>query len=130
MIREKSASLYANIKAQCSTLRTYYIIRVFSFRTDNTRATRQRTATVEDNYSRLSLSRIPRDSLKFFEISELRHIRFAEMGTKYLEQLHLTTICVPGLSKLKIYWKYCGKEEKLLLRSNFSSFPQYFFTCC
>ena len=21
--------------------------------------------------------------------------------------------------------KYCGKEEKLLLRSNFSSFPQY-----
>ena len=22
--------------------------------------------------------------------------------------------------------KYCGKEEKLLLRSNFSSFPQYF----
>ena len=26
--------------------------------------------------------------------------------------------------------KYCGKEEKLLLRSNFSSFPQYFqYTC-
>ena len=25
-----------------------------------------------------------------------------------------------------IYRKYCGKEEKLLLRSNFSSFPQYF----
>ena len=22
--------------------------------------------------------------------------------------------------------KYCGKEEKLLLRSNYSSFPQYF----
>ena len=29
-------------------------------------------------YSRLSLSRIPRDSLKNFEISVLRHIRFAE----------------------------------------------------
>ena len=26
--------------------------------------------------------------------------------------------------------KYCGKEEKLLLRSNFSSFLQYCFTCC
>ena len=26
-----------------------------------------------------------------------------------------------------IFKKYCGKEEKLLLRSNFSSFPQYFF---
>ena len=27
---------------------------------------------------------------------------------------------------LEKYRKYCGKEEKLLLRSNFSSFPQYF----
>ena len=31
-----------------------------------------------------------------------------------------------GMLVLEIYWKYCGKEEKLLLRSNFSSFPQYF----
>ena len=30
-------------------------------------------------YSRLSLSRIPRDSLKNFEISVVRHIRFAEL---------------------------------------------------
>ena len=30
-------------------------------------------------YSRLSLSRTPRDSIKHFEISVLRHIRFAEM---------------------------------------------------
>ena len=29
--------------------------------------------------------------------------------------------------EVEIYWKYCGKKEKLLLRSNFSSFPQYFF---
>ena len=29
-------------------------------------------------YSRLSLSRIPRDSMKYFEISVPRHIRFAE----------------------------------------------------
>ena len=34
------------------------------------------------------------------------------------------------LLKLELYWKYCGKEEKLLLRSNFSSFPQYFIICC
>ena len=27
-----------------------------------------------------------------------------------------------------MYWKYCGKGEKLLPRSNFSSFPQYFIT--
>ena len=33
-------------------------------------------------YSRLSLSRIPRDSLKYFEISVPRHIRFAEFRKK------------------------------------------------
>ena len=31
-----------------------------------------------NEYSRLSLSRIPRDSLKYFEISVPRHIGFAE----------------------------------------------------
>ena len=33
-------------------------------------------------YSRLSLSRIPRDPLKYFEISVARHIRFAELRKK------------------------------------------------
>ena len=33
-------------------------------------------------YSRLSLSRIPRDSLKYFEISVVQHIRFAELRKK------------------------------------------------
>ena len=128
-------------------------------------------------YSRVSLSRIPRDSIKYFEISVPWHIRFAELRKKSFEhhhhiiiigflinmqvqgqhphqwtpfqiagllhawqishqifrciyQLHLTNIYVIGLLKFEIYWKYCGKEKKLLLRSNFSSFPQYFFTCC
>ena len=36
-----------------------------------------------NKYSRLSLSRIPRDSLKYFEISVPRHIRFAEFRKKY-----------------------------------------------
>ena len=33
-------------------------------------------------YSRLSLSQIPRDSLKYFEISVPRHVRFAELRKK------------------------------------------------
>ena len=33
-------------------------------------------------YSRLSLSRIPRDSLKYFEIAVPRHVRFAEFRKK------------------------------------------------
>ena len=36
-------------------------------------------AVHQNNYSRLSLSRIPRESLKYFDISVLRHIRFAEL---------------------------------------------------
>ena len=41
-------------------------------------------------YSRLSLSRIPRDSLKYFEISVARHIRFAELR-KNIIRLPVTT---------------------------------------
>ena len=58
-------------------------------------------------------------TIKYFEISVLRHIRFAELGKK-IEKPHLTYIYVNEILKLEIYWKYCGK------RSNFSSFPQYF----
>ena len=36
-------------------------------------------------YSRLSLSRNPRDSTKHFEISVLRHIRFAELRKQLIE---------------------------------------------
>ena len=36
----------------------------------------------DHRYSRLSLSRTQRDSLKYFEISVVRHIRFAELRKK------------------------------------------------
>ena len=60
-------------------------------------------------YSRLSLSRSPRDSLKYVEISVPRHIRFAELRKK----LNRTTtfhkwICnlIPEIRDLlKILWK-------------------------
>ena len=84
---------------------------------------------IRKKYSRLSLSRIPRDSVKYFEISIPRHIRFAELRKQSIDQPYLTNVYVIWLLKLDVYWKYCGKEEKLLLRSNFSYFPQYFVTC-
>ena len=65
--------------------------------------------------SQLSPSWIPGDSIKYFEISVPRHIRFAELRKKLFEQPHLTNIYVIGLLKLEIYSKYCGKEEKLLI---------------
>ena len=42
------------------------------------------------NYSRLSLSRSRKDPLKHFEISVLRHIRFAELREIPNEQLNFT----------------------------------------
>ena len=43
--------------------------------------------------------------------------------TSYLE---VNILSLPKRENLTTGKKYCGKEEKLLLRSNFSSFPQYF----
>ena len=45
-------------------------------------------------YSRLSLSRSPRDSMKHFEISELRHIRFAELRKKNKSNTHISKMNV------------------------------------
>ena len=60
-------------------------------------------------YSRLLLFRIPRDSLKYFEISVARHIRFAELRKNIIR---LTTfnkiICNWTLEVryiLKVLWK-------------------------
>ena len=50
---------------------------------------RETTLTVFIMYSRLSLSPNPRDSMKHFEISVLRHIRFAELR-KTIEQPPIT----------------------------------------
>ena len=61
----------------------------------------------------------------------------------YWQKYNSLSLSRPSLSRITAYlevkiWslpkhenlttgkKYCGKEEKLLLRSNFSSFPQYF----
>ena len=66
-------------------------------------------------------------TLKHFEISVPRHIRFAELRKKkIITQPHFTNEYVVWRLKLEMYWKYCGKEEKLLLRSNFSSFSTIF----
>ena len=79
-------------------------------------------------YSWLSLSRSPRNSLKYFEISDPRHIRFTELR----KNINLTNTFHKWLCNLtptleiywKIFWKYCGREEKV------SSIPQYFVTWC
>ena len=59
-------------------------------------------------YSRLSLSRILRDSLKYFETSVLRHIRFAELRKKLIRLTTFNKYMCNGTLEvgdiLKILW--------------------------
>ena len=66
-------------------------------------------------YSRLSLSRSPRDSLNYFEISVARHIRYAALR----KTINRTTtfnkwICNLTPEVKRYVEKYCGKEEQFL----------------
>ena len=83
------------------------------------------------NYSRLSLSRIPRDSLKYFEISILRHIRFAELREKLIR---LTTfnkcMCNWTLEVRDILKNIVEKKRNCSLGAISPIFHNIFFTCC
>ena len=61
----------------------------------------------------------------YFDISDLQ--KWGKYRTN--NQISQRT-CKITLFIRNICWKYCGKGEKLLLRSNFSSYPQYFVTWC
>ena len=59
-------------------------------------------------YSRLSLSRSPKNTLKYFDISVPRHSRFAGLRKKSIDAFHFTNEYVIWLLKLdilKILWK-------------------------
>ena len=66
-----------------------------------------------------TVSRKPTRGFKLLSLSRPRLSRI----TAYLE---VEIWSLPKLENLTNGKNYCGKEEKLLLRSNFSSFPQYF----
>ena len=76
-------------------------------------------------YSRLSLSRTPRGSLKYMEIPVLRHIRFGELK-KNLTTKRPKFIC--NLTPLlKIYViKLLWKRGEIAPKEQFSSYLQYF----
>ena len=61
-------------------------------------------------------------SAKLYSWLSLSRTRLSRI-TAYLE---VKIWSLPKHEDLTTGKKYCGKEEKLLLRSNFSSFPQYF----
>ena len=52
--------------------------------------------------------------------------RYLERLSRITAYLEVKILSLPKHENLTTSNKYCGKEEKLLLRSNFSSFPQYF----
>ena len=88
------------------------------------RAIEVRLDTVDSRYLELQGTLWNTSRYPYFDISDLRN-----WGKQLIEQPLLTEWMCNLTPKLEIYWKYCGKEEKLLLRSNFSSFPQYFVAC-
>ena len=64
--------------------------------------------------------------MKHLEISVLRHIRFSELREIQIAQPNLRNKYVIRLLQLEIYIEnIVGKGRNLLLRSNFSSYPQY-----
>ena len=52
---------------------------------------------ITNKYSRLSLSRIPRDSLKILRDIRTSTYQICRTEEKYIKQPHLTNICVIGL---------------------------------
>ena len=64
---------------------------------------------IKIKYSRLSLSRTPRDSLKYIEIPVVRHIRFPELRLTPSHKIYI----------LKLLWKRgeIAPEEQFLLLS-------------
>ena len=68
----------------------------------------------------------PSETLRAIRTSTYQIFRIEEntfRTTKFHERICNWTPLVTN-----IYLKYCGKGEKLLLRSNFSSYQQYFVT--
>ena len=80
--------------------------------------------TVDSRYLKIQGTLWNTSRYLYFDISDLQN-----WGKQLIEQPPLTEWIFNLTPKLEIYWKYCGKEEKLLLGSNFSSFPQYFVAC-
>ena len=86
--------------------------------------------TVDSRYLEIQGTLLNTSRYPYFDISDLRNWEKQLIG-----QQPLTDWIFNLTPKFEIYWKYCGKEEKLLLkeklllRSNFSSFPQYFIAC-
>ena len=76
----------------------------------------------------ISKSKGPAKTLRDIRTSTYQMCRIEE-NTKRTTKFHKWTCNLTPLIRT-IYWKYCGKGEKLLLRSNFSPYPQYFITWC
>ena len=88
-----------------------------------------------DKYSRLSLSRNRRDSMKYFEISLPRHIRFADLRKKIIRTTTFNKyICSWTLGVrdiLKILWKRgeIAHEEQFLFFFTIFFLPVVRFSC-
>ena len=72
-------------------------------------------------YSRLSLSRSPRDSLKYFEISVPQHTRFTELR-RTINEATICNLTLEVRDILKLLWKR-GEIAPSPLFHSFSLLP-------
>ena len=79
--------------------------------------TRNKTPKQKENnnfiYIRLSLSRIPRDSIKYFEISVPRHIRFAELRKKIIRTTTFNKYICNWTLEVRDIWKILWKRGEI-----------------
>ena len=76
----------------------------------------------------ISKSKGPSEILRDIRTSTYQICR-TEENTNQITKFHKWTCNLTPLVK-NVCWKYCGKWEKLLLRSNFTPYPQFFNTWC
>ena len=67
------------------------------------------------------------DSLKYFEISEPRHVRFAELRKQSIEQPHFTNEYVIWLRKLTDVLNILGKRGEIATKEQFLLFSTIFY---
>ena len=99
------------------------LIRVFARHTCNLvgNVPRLISYTVDSRYLEVQGNLLKRSRYPYLDISDLQN-----WGKIKRTTIHFGNEYVIWLRNLELYWKYCGQEEKLLLRSNFLFFSTIF----
>ena len=80
-------------------------------------------------YSRLALTRIPRDSLKYFQDIRTSTYQIYRREEKIIRTTTFSKFICNWTPEFRDISKILWKRGEIAPEDNFSSFPQYFYTC-